>query len=79
MPTGDGYTTKTDTTIVTLVPIGIEMSAQMLTLAPQSALLMELVDLTGRIHTVSPLVRRPSNLVSLPKDLMPKMLVQETT
>jgi len=52
MPTGDGYTESMDTTIATLETVGTQQNAQMPTLAPKTALLMESHLMTGKILTV---------------------------
>jgi hypothetical protein len=70
MPTGDGYTESMDTTIATLETVGTQQNAQMPTLAPKTALLMESHLMTGKILTVSVVTLIPSNSVSLPKELM---------
>ena len=63
MPTGDGYTMSTDTTIATPEPHGIQVSAQMTKHALKSVLLMESQLMTGRTPTVSPVMLKLSNLV----------------
>jgi len=77
MPTGDGYTTLVDTPTATLETLGIQKSAQMLTLALNNVLLMVSHKVTGPVHTVSLVILTHSTSVSLLKDLMPKTLVQE--
>jgi len=79
MPTGDGYTTLEDTPIATPVLAGIQESAQMPKPVPKSALLMESHKKTGRVPTVSLVMKILLNLVSLLKELMPRTLVPEPT